>query len=261
MSTALITGASSGIGTAFAERLAAEGHDLVLVARTKDRLDAIAARLRAAHGIAVDVIPQDLSLPGAAAAITERLTRPVDLLVNNAGFGTSGRFEDIDADAEHRMLMVNVVALVDLTHALLPGMLERGHGGVINIASTAGFQPSPYFASYAATKTFVLNFSLALWAEYEKRGVRVLAVCPGPTETAFFDGMSASASSIGGKVGTPEEIATLALGAYDRNSGYVVAKGSSNFAMAHLTPRRPRRFVTRVSRGMTAKMAGVNPSA
>lgn len=257
MPTALITGASSGIGTAFAENLAATGHDLVLVARSKDRMDAIAARLRAAHGVGVGVIPQDLSLPGAASAVAERLTRPIDLLVNNAGFGTSGRFEDIDADREHRMLMVNVVALVDLTHALLPGMLERGHGGVINVASTAGFQPGPYFASYAASKAFVLNFSLALWSEYEKRGIRVLAICPGPVETAFFDGMSASPDTIGGKVATAGDVAALALTAYDRNSGYVVGKGSANFTMAHLAPRRPRRMVARMARGMTAKMAGV----
>lgn len=257
MTTALITGASSGIGTAFAERLAAAGDDLVLVARSEDRLNVIAQRLRAAHGVTVDVVPQDLSLPGAAASVVQRLTRPIDLLVNNAGFGTSGRFEDIDAAAEHQMLMVNVVALVDLTHALLPGMLQRGTGGVINVASTAAFQPSPYFASYAATKSFVLNFSLALWSEYEKRGIRVLAVCPGPTETAFFDGMSASSSSIGGKIATPEGVAELALDAYERNPGYVVGKGSSNFVMAHLTPRRPRRLMARVSRGMTAKMAGV----
>jgi short-subunit dehydrogenase len=185
--TALVTGASSGIGAAIARRLAAAGVNLVLVARSADKLAALAAELTAT-GVRAEAVAADLSLPGAGATLAARLG-PVDILINNAGFGSYGPFERLaDAD-EQRQIAVNIAALVSLTHAFLPGMIARGHGAILNVASTAAFQPAPYMATYAATKAFVLSFSTALWAELRNRGVHVVALCPGATETAFIDGL------------------------------------------------------------------------
>ncbi|HVQ92910.1 MAG TPA: SDR family oxidoreductase [Mycobacteriales bacterium] len=251
-STALVTGASSGLGAEFATQLAARGHDLVLVARSADRLRRLAAELRTAHGVRVGVIVADLTAPDAAARLSADLAaagHTVGLLVNNAGVGTAGRFEEIPDGRDHDQLMVNVVALVGLTRALIPGMLARGAGAVINVASTAGFQPSPYFATYSAGKAFVLNFSLALRSEYRGRGVRVLALCPGPTRTSFFDTLGERAA-VGGKLMAPRAVVDAALRALDRDRAYVVP-GLGNSLGAHLTPRRPRRLVTAIAKLIT----------
>ncbi|MFG3703977.1 SDR family NAD(P)-dependent oxidoreductase [Micromonospora sp. NPDC047670] len=250
---ALITGASSGIGAEFARQLAAEGRDLALVARSVDRMDELAATLRQAHRVRVEVIGQDLAAPDATARVVAELGArglEVTLLVNNAGFGTCGRFEEIPADRDHDQLMVNVVALTDLTHALVPAMLARGRGGVINVGSTAGFQPAAYFAVYSAAKAFVLNFSLALWSEYRDRGLHVLALCPGPVETGFFEAIGTRRAAIGGRFETPQRVVAGALRALARNRGYVVS-GPGTFAGAHLQPRRPRRLMARISRMVT----------
>jgi short-subunit dehydrogenase len=255
--TALITGASSGIGAEFAAAMAARGDDLVLVARSVDRLKSLAAQLETAHGGHVEVIGQDLTEPAAAVRIANEVAArelSIDILVNNAGFGSAGRFEELSADREHDQLMINVVALAGLTRRMIPGMLERGVGEIINVASTAAFQPSPYFATYAAGKTFVLNFSLALWSEYEGRGIKVLAVCPGPTETAFFDVVGTRDAAVGGKFGSTAEVVRTSLRALDRNKGYVVP-GRQNFALAHLLPRRPRTLVTRIAKLVTRGVA------
>jgi len=179
--TALITGASSGIGEAFAQILAARGMNLVLVARSAEKLRALAQALSEQHGIRADVVPADLCREGAVQEVyrrTQTLGVAVDLLVNNAGFGTYGGFDTLAQEREHGEIMLNVTALVDLTHAFVPAMVERKAGGVINVASMAAFQPMPYQAVYGSAKAFVLSFSLALWAEYRKRGVRVVALCP-----------------------------------------------------------------------------------
>jgi short-subunit dehydrogenase len=253
--TALVTGASSGLGAEFANQLALRNHDLVLVARSTDRLHKLAGHLRTAHGVQADVIVQDLTAPDAARRISTELDtrgRTVDLLVNNAGFGTAGRFEEIPPGRDHDQLMVNLVALTDLTRALVPAMLDRGHGAVINVGSTAGFQPAPYFAAYSAAKAFVLNFSLALRSEYRGRGVRVLALMPGPTDTAFFDSTGTQAA-VGGPMMTPEAVVRAALRALDRDRAYAVP-GLANKLSAHLTPRRPRRLVTAISKRVTQKV-------
>ncbi|MFQ6328300.1 SDR family NAD(P)-dependent oxidoreductase [Nocardia sp. CWNU-33] len=255
--TALVTGASSGIGAEFAAALAARGHDLVLVARSLDRLESLAAQLRDRHGVRVEVIGQDLAEPDAAARIANELAArrlSIDTLVNNAGFGSAGRFEELAADREHDQLMVNVVALAGLTRRLLPGMLERGSGEIVNVASTAAFQPAPYFATYASGKAFVLNFSLSLWSEYRDRGIKVLAVCPGPTETEFFDVVGTRKAAIGAPFGSAEGVVGSALRALERNKGYVVP-GAGNFASAHLMPRRPRTFVARIAKLVTRGVA------
>ncbi|MBW3602264.1 MAG: SDR family oxidoreductase [Actinobacteria bacterium] len=184
-SRALVTGASSGIGEAFARRLAADGTELVLVARRGARLRALAAGLAPA---AVEVVTADLGEPSDLARVEARLAdadRPVDLLVNNAGFGTSGPFADLPADREELQVRVNVVAPLRLARAALPGMRERGRGAVVNVASLAAYQPYPYGATYGATKAFLASFSQALHEELRGSGVRVLALCPGFTRTEF----------------------------------------------------------------------------
>jgi len=187
--TALITGASSGLGEAFARQLAGHGADLVLVARSEEKLQRLAEELRREAGVQVTVLAADLSsaeavegLIGAVKGVGLR----VDLLVNNAGFGIFEDFLETSPDREQEQVDVNVRAVVSLTRAFAPGMVAAGWGGVINLGSTAGFQPLAGAAVYAASKAFVLLFSEALSLELEKSGVRVMAACPGPVATAFF---------------------------------------------------------------------------
>lgn len=189
MTTALITGASAGIGAAFAQELATRQTNLVLVARSELKLQQLAQQLQEQYKIKVDIIVQDLTQPKAAQSVFDIVTAKgltIDLLINNAGFGEYGAFADLDGERQINMLQLNILALVDLTHQFLPGMRQRSAGGIINMSSVAAFQPMPYFSVYAASKAFVLSFSEALWAENRSYGVHVLAVCPGPTETNFF---------------------------------------------------------------------------
>lgn len=188
--TALITGASSGIGAAFAEALAAQGLDLILVARSEDKLRALAKQLAEVHARRVEVVTADLSLAGSAAkvhAAAQALGMGVDLLVNNAGFGTAGSFPKMDTERERQEILLNAAAVVDLAHAFLPAMLAGKRGAIVNVASMAAFQPIPYMSVYAATKAFVLSFSQSLRGEVRRKGVEVLAVCPGPVDTPFFE--------------------------------------------------------------------------
>jgi short-subunit dehydrogenase len=186
----LITGASAGLGAEFARQFAAQHHDLVLIARREHALEALADELRSTHGVNVTVIAQDLSRPESAAELHSRtaaLGIEVDVLVNNAGFGTHGDLIRADPDRLADEIQLNCGTLVGLTARYLPGMRSRRSGTIINIASTAAFQPVPHMAVYGATKAFVRSFTEALWAEEKKYGIRVLAVCPGATATEFFD--------------------------------------------------------------------------
>lgn len=190
MPTALITGASAGIGLELAKRFAAAGHALVLTARRADELNTIAEQLKAAHHVAVHVVPLDLSSPDGPAKLHEQVTAAglsVDVLVNNAGFGTLGPFLDTDLEKELAMIRLNVSALVELCGLFVPAMKARGSGRVLNVASTAAFQPGPFMAIYYATKAFVLSFSEALWDELNGSGVTVTCLCPGPVRTEFAD--------------------------------------------------------------------------
>lgn len=187
-STALITGASGGIGEAVARQLAARGSHLILVARSEDRLQALARELAAQYGVQAHVIALDLTRADAGEELEREVTArglQVDILVNNAGFGGFGEFWEQDAGEISRMIGVNIWALTDLTRRFLPGMVQRGRGRVLNVASTAAFMPGPLMAVYYATKAFVLSFSEAVNEELRSTGVSVTALCPGPVETGF----------------------------------------------------------------------------
>lgn len=189
MPTALITGASSGIGAAFAQELAKRQYDLVLVARSVTKLEEISQQLQNQHKVAVEVITQDLAAPNAAKEVFDAVSHKhliIDLLINNAGFGDYGLFSESSRIRQLEMIQLNVLALVDLTHQFLPLMKKRGFGSIINVSSLAAFRPLPCLSVYAATKAFVLSFSESLWAENQEDGIRVLALCPGRTDTEFF---------------------------------------------------------------------------
>jgi short-subunit dehydrogenase len=246
---ALITGASSGIGEAFAHRLAALGKDLILVARREDKLNALAGKLAARHGLQTHTIVADLSQPAAAAALfaeTERRGLAVDLLINNAGFAQVGKFTEIPFDVQASMIRLNVNTLAELTRLYLPAMRQRQRGGVINVASNAAFQPVPYMAVYAASKAFVLSFSEAVAEEVAADGVTVLALCPGATATGFW-----TVAGIWGDrlhtMQTADEVVAVALRAFERHKSSVVV-GLQNSLVAFASSRLgPRRLVARIA--------------
>ena len=232
----LITGASSGIGEEFAHHYAAEKHDLVLVARSEDKLNTLADTLRSQHGIQVTVIALDLSEPDAAQRLWEETNR-----VNNAGFGTHGDVADDNPDRLEQEVRLNCLTLTGLTARYLPTMRERKTGTIINIASTAAFQPLPHMAVYGATKAFVLSFTEALWAETRKDGIRVLAVCPGPTDTSFFE--IAGQSATVGKMRSTRQLLDSTLQALKTTKPSFV-DGLGNAVVARLVTRVvPKRAV------------------
>jgi uncharacterized protein len=247
--TALITGASAGIGRAFAQELAKRGMNVILVARSSQQLYSLASDLHQTYGIRAEVVVADLSLDGAAAMVYKTVQErqlQVDLLINNAGFINYAPFESIAPDRDRAQVMVNITAVVDLTHTFIPDMLARGSGAVLNVASNGAFYPMPYMAVYAATKAFVLSFSEALWAEYRMRGLRVLALCPGPTKTNAllkeFDN---------GKAAAPEYVVKAALKALDEGRSYIVP-GLANSFQARILPRLlPRYLMVRVVERIT----------
>ena len=260
--TALITGASMGIGEVFARTLAGRGAHVVLVARSRDKLEALAAELSRRHEVRAEAIAVDLTERDATRTIMSELTArniTVDLLINNAGFASYGRFETIARERQEQEIMLNCVALADLTRALLPGMLERRDGAIVNVASTAAFQPLPYMAVYGATKAFVLSFSEALWAENRERGVRVLALCPGATETPFFDVVAAPEASVG-KREKPELVVARALHALEAGRPYVIS-GRRNYLLAHAGRFMPRATVARATARVLQPRSRPLPSA
>jgi short-subunit dehydrogenase len=242
---ALITGASAGLGVEFARQLSKKGVTLVLAARRKDRLDALAAELGNARAVEVD-----LSEPGAATRLLadlEKVGEQVEILINNAGFGLRGRFVELDAEREREMIDLNCGALTDLCRAVAPQMVERKSGSILNVASTAAFQPGPNMAVYFATKAYVLSFTEALHEEMRPHGVKVSALCPGPTRTEF--GAVAGIKSLGqfdrlAMEADPVVRAGL-LGL--ENGDAVVIPGTTNKIGAWSTRLAPRSVVRRIA--------------
>jgi short-subunit dehydrogenase len=245
--TALVTGASMGIGVDLAECFARDGYDLILTARSADALQDVATRLAAAHGVKATPIAGDLSRPGGggtlAAAIAERRLQ-VDVLVNNAGYGIAGAFDGSERTQQLGMIDLNDRALVELTHIYWSHMLASRRGGVLNVASTASFQPGPLMATYYASKAFVLSFSEALWKEAEGTGVHVSCLCPGPTASKFRERAGTGKTRLA-RAGTPMGSAEVAKLGYDgwRANRRVVITGARNVLMARLVPFLPRRAV------------------
>jgi short-subunit dehydrogenase len=259
----LITGASGGIGLELAKEFAAAGHDVVLVARGKDRLVPLASELEAAHGVAAWVVAADLAEPTAPMAIYEQVQRlgiTVDTLVNNAGFGTNGPFAETDLDAELQMLQVNATALTHLTKLFLRDMLARRRGRIMNVASTAAFQPGPYMAVYYATKAYVLSFSEALAAELQGSGVTVSVLCPGPTSTGFQARARMDETRLM-RIPWMMDAATVArLGYRGLMAGKtIVIPGIANRLLAFSVRLAPRAFVRQVTRRLNERAAHPQP--
>lgn len=249
MPIALITGASRGIGAAFAQALAIQKYDLILVARNEAQLQALGQSLEQQYGITAKYIVKDLSQVGAAQEIfhlVQAWEMTVDLLINNAGFGDYGEFIGRDLSKFNAMIQVNITALVELTHLFLSGMQQRHRGEIINVSSIAGFLPLPYISVYAATKAFVLHFSEALWAENYKRGVTVMAVCPGPTQTEFLDVAEMNNAPGMAKGDQPDIVVKEALQALAaRRSHVVTGQAGNRFVVS--TPRfLPRQTLVKV---------------
>jgi hypothetical protein len=243
---ALVTGASSGIGQAFARALARRGQTLVLVARRADRLDALAAEL---GGQAVATLPLDLTAPQAGDRLVGELARrglAVDLLVNSAGLGDTGPFHERPLEASLRMVALNVTAVVELTRRLLPAMIERRRGRVVNVVSTSAFQPVPFLAAYAATKAFVLSFTEALAEELRGTGVEVQALCPGLTATEFQEVAHTDRVAFNRtRAMRPEDVVAASLRGLDRGRLRVVP-GIDNWLVASLQAWLPRSLVRRI---------------
>jgi len=243
---ALITGASAGLGVEFGRQLAAKGHRLVLVARRKDRLDELVAELGNARAVEMD-----LSEEGAAGRLMVDLEahgETVDVLVNNAGFGLTGRFAELDGERQREMIDLNCGALTELAHAVLPGMIERNSGGILNVASTAAFQPGPGMAVYFATKAFVLSFSEALHDEVKRHGVKVSCLCPGPTRTEFREVSGFNPKgALSKQSADAASVVRAGLKGLDDNKA-VVVPGLSNKAISQLHRLFPRALMRRAAR-------------
>ena len=249
---ALVTGASGGIGLELARLFASDRHDLVLVARSEEKLRALGEQLETAHGITTTVVATDLSKPNAAHDLAEALRAAlieVDVLVNNAGFGLTGALADNDPQAQRDMLQVNVVALTELTRLLLPPMVARRAGRILNVASTAAFAPEPMAAVYGATKAYVLSFSEAIGEELRHHGVTVTALCPGPTQSGFSAAAGAGSTRLYSRQKAMSS-ADVARAGYEglRSGRRVVVTGLRNKLLVQSARMSPRRIVTMVGR-------------
>ena len=252
---ALVTGASRGLGRCFARALGARGHDLVLVSRSEDKLETVASELRSAHKIQVEIILFDLAQPGAGGRLADELVKrglTIDLLVNNAGFGDQGRFLDLALDRQLQMIGLQNSTIVELTHRLLPDMIEQRSGGIINISSMAGFQPMPYVSVYSATKAFLTTFSLALEAEVANSGVSVVTVCPGRLAVAPEDAAdNKERKKFPGGEQSHEDVVDEVLRALERGGGLVIPGAVNKFAAfaERFVPRsKIARLITKISK-------------
>src|SRR6266853_1651139 len=248
MNTTLITGASSGIGEVFARNLAARGNDLLLVARSEDKLITLCNELGRSESISAQYVAMNLSARDAPAQLfaeAQKRELEIDFLINNAGFGSMGEFIKLDLDHELNMIDLNVRSLVELTHRFLVPMRERKSGSIINVASTAGFQPVPFMATYAATKAFVLSFSEALREENRPYGIKVMALCPGVTDTNFF--AAAHMQKPPRRIAqTADDVVKTALRGLKRGKAHVIS-GWINFLMIESERLVPRSLSARVA--------------
>lgn len=254
--TVLVTGASSGIGRELARLFAAERSDLVLVARRREQLEQLAGELTQKHGVQVRVLVHDLADPAAPTAIAEDLAAAgvsVDVLVNNAGFGAVGTVAEIPLQRQLDMLQVNVLALTHLTRLLLPGMLQRRRGGVLNVGSMAGFQPGPHMAVYYATKAYVLSFSEALYGEVASRGLHVTCLAPGATATEFAEAAQASEMALF-KFGQMDAVTVARAGYRGFRAGRpLVIPGFGNRLVIGAARLLPRSWVRRIASRLNRK--------
>lgn len=256
--TALVTGASAGLGAELCWLFAREGHDVVLVARRKDKLEALANAIAKETGVVTTVLPEDLTDPGAPPRLATALAAQgthVEFLVNNAGFGTTGAFAELDPKRELEMIQVNVTALVHLTRLFLPGMIARRSGRILNLGSTAGFQPGPFMADYYASKAFVNSFTEALWFELRDTGVTATVSCPGATATEFADvaGLTESRLFQAGTMGA-RDVATHAYHALMRGERLAIP-GVKNKALLQSLRVAPRGTVLRLAASLNRKPA------
>ena len=258
--TVLVTGASSGIGEALARLAAADGHALVLVARSADKLAALAEELAGQHGVPVKALPADLGQPGAAAALAAELKRrrlTIDILVNNAGVLENGPFVKTGAARHQALIDLNVSTLTGLLAELLPGMVRRGHGRVLNVASIAAFQPVPTLATYAATKAYVLSLTESLSEELQGTGVSITALCPGITATGMLSGAAAANPRLAGLprfvVGEVERVAREGWRACQRGQ-VIVVPGVANLAATLGARATPKWLLRKVSGALTRRV-------
>jgi uncharacterized protein len=246
MNTALVTGASLGIGAAFATELAKKNYDLILVARSQDKLEQLAGELSSQYQVKTEVIVQDLTAISAGQMVFDAVQAKgmtVDLLINNAGFGDYGAFSDRPLVKQMEMVQLNIAAVVQLTGLFLPAMQQKKNGAIINVSSIAAFQPIPYMSVYAASKAFILSFSEALWAENKERGVNILVTCPGPTESEFYDranfpDSAAVLSSM--NIASSAKVVQETLQALEKKHSTVVAGGFTNQIIVNLPRLVPR---------------------
>jgi short-subunit dehydrogenase len=249
MKISLITGGSSGIGESFARKLAARGDNVLLVARSEEKLATLCSELGRAHGVNAQHFALDLSEKDAPKRLLDETAArglDVELLVNNAGFGVFGDFLGTDASRQLEMVDLNVRALTELCHLFLPQMRERKGGGIINVASTAAFQSVPYMGAYAATKAYVLSLSEALWEENRAFGVKVLALCPGVTDTNFFSAAGTDSPPGLRVMQTPDEVVDIGLKALAAGKSHVVS-GWTNYFMTEAERLIPRSVITRLA--------------
>lgn len=248
--TVLITGASFGIGEAFAYELAKQGANLIITARSEDKLQVLASKISKEYHVKVNVFPGNLLQKDTPEKLYNQIKKAglsVDLLINNAGFGKWTNFLDESIDGYEEMIEININALVKLCYLVLPEMLEKGDCGIINVASTGALQPCPYVAAYCASKSFVLNFSEALYGEYSKQGVTITALCPGNTTTGFQS--VAKANTKGMTADTPETVAKQGISAILKNKSFKIV-GRVNYLQSFLPRFLPRKTMINVVSGM-----------
>jgi len=251
----LITGASSGIGECFARELAAQGRNVLMVARSGDKLESLATELKTAHQILAEPLAMDLGEPGAGERLARRVGQrgfEIDLLINNAGFGARGKFWELPLDQQTAMMRLQIEALMELTFHLLPGMIKRRRGGIINVSSMTGFQPIPYATAYAATKAFMNSFSMALREELKPYQVAVVTLCPGGTRTHFVNiGARHGRHRFPGGPQSPEEVVDNALKQLQRGGGLVVPRfvnKASIFSQRFLPRETVAKLLARMSK-------------